>query len=98
MIISICALENDITSLCRLMVSFIMTCHYPLQLNPYRKSLLSLLNSFCGPVEDCDGSFRCRYFSVTVQREFLKRNMLPIMIFFKGAYFGFHIYGFDVGG
>jgi hypothetical protein len=48
------------------MVSFIMTCHYPLQLNPYRKSVLSLMNSFCGAVEEGDGRFRLRFAAVTV--------------------------------
>jgi hypothetical protein len=48
------------------MVSFIMTCHYPLQLNPYRKSVLSLMNSFCGAVEESDGRFRFRFVAVTV--------------------------------
>mmetsp|Transcript_27400 Transcript_27400/g.37760 ORF Transcript_27400/g.37760 Transcript_27400/m.37760 type:complete len:599 (-) Transcript_27400:64-1860(-) len=57
--------ENDITSLSRIMVSFIVSCHYPLQMNPYRKSMLSLLNIALGPLEETDNYYRFRYFAVT---------------------------------
>lgn len=37
--------QNTLTSLCRIMFSFIVICHFPLQFNPARKSVQSILTA-----------------------------------------------------
>lgn len=61
-------LETKLTTLCRISVSFIVSMHYPLQLNPARKSILSLTKHF-GQYKEEDLSTRTAnliYYGATV--------------------------------
>lgn len=61
--------ETILTTICRIMVSLIVALHFPLQLNPGRNSILSLVRYFNN---DCKKIIslthhRIRYIAVTVR-------------------------------
>ncbi len=57
--------ENAVTGAARVFVSLIVSFHYPLQVNPGRKSALSLWKHFSDNQDPSPSTFRFRYIIVT---------------------------------
>lgn len=58
--------SNAVTGVARVFVSLIVSFHYPLQVNPGRKSILSLWKHFSGGTDPSPNTFRIRYIIITV--------------------------------
>ena len=60
--------ETALTSVSRIFVSLIVICHYPLQLHPARRSMLSILQKLAGDQPPSPQLYYARYIVITVSQ------------------------------
>lgn len=83
--------EIPVTTAARICVSFIVAFSYPLQCNPARRSVLTLLKSVFGKGEEPSlAVYRIRYTAITVNQRHLQRHfILMIFLFCPISFFPF---------